>query len=194
MNIKSARYLVGALLLIGLSALTIACGVIEPPSPSLPVATIAPPAVPHSIEGRSDCRVCHEAGLGGAPQFPASHSERPSDVCLTCHVPPSGGSPLATMPTPPAETKAPESAATEEPVLAAELYQARCAACHGANRQGVPGFAPALTPESLAALSESEIKNTISAGRPGTAMPAFNTLSPEEVDALFQLINSPVSE
>lgn len=188
-NVKSARYLVGALLL-GLSVLTISCAMIEPPSPSLPVATIAPPAVPHSIEGRAECRVCHEAGLGGAPQFPASHAERPSDVCLTCHVPGIAEevAHLPTTPVPPLES-------TPATVLAGELYSARCAACHGANRQGVPGLAPALTPESLAALSDSEIRYVISDGRTGTGMPPFKTtLSPQEIDALLQLINSPVSE
>lgn len=30
---------------------------------------------------------CHETGVAGAPQFPADHAGRTSDVCLSCHVP-----------------------------------------------------------------------------------------------------------
>ncbi|MBI2847572.1 MAG: c-type cytochrome [Chloroflexi bacterium] len=183
-NGKTLWYLVGALLL-GLAVLGISCGMIEPPPPPPPVATVAPPLIPHSIEGRADCRVCHEKGVGGAPQFPASHITRPSDVCLTCHITTAveaGGAGLATQPLPPVASK-PNS------VSAQEVYAARCSACHGANRQGVPGLAPALTPESLAALGDSETRYVISDGRTGTAMPPFKTtLSPEEIDALLQLI------
>lgn len=70
-----------------------------------------------------------------------------------------------------------------------ELYGAHCAACHGAERQGVSGLAPALSPESLAALGDAEVKGIISDGRAGTPMPAFKELlSSEEIDALIRLI------
>ena len=185
MKVKSAWYL-GGVLILGLAILAVSCGspILPRQQTAAPTPTIVPPLIPHSLEGRADCRMCHEAGIGGAPRFPADHSRRPSDVCLTCHQPPTknGGSPLTPIPTLPVET-------TPKAVSASELYGTKCAACHGANRQGVPGFAPALTPESLAGRSDAEIRGAISDGRSGTAMPAFKgTLSPEEIDALLQLI------
>ncbi len=87
----------------------------------------------------------------------------------------------------------PESAPTSTPsaIDAGALYETNCVACHGANRQGIPNLGPALTPDSLAALSDTEIKDTISNGRPNTAMPPWkDTLSSEEIDALVQFIKN----
>lgn len=85
---------------------------------------------------------------------------------------------------------APAPVPLPSPTMAtAELYAIRCAGCHGPNRQGVSGLGPALTPESLAALSNFEIRDIIVNGRLNTAMPPFKgALSPEEIDALLQLI------
>jgi len=200
MKIKSARYL-GAVLMLGLAALSASCSLIEPPVPPLPVATIAPPFIPHRLEGRGDCRLCHATGVGGAPQFPvADHSRRPSDVCLACHRPAPGlyaaneviPMPMPVFPTettPPASGTTPSTGIPPAPVSGKDLFVAKCAACHGINRQGTPGFAPALTPDSLAKLSDTDIMNTIADGYPGTAMPPFKaSLSPAEIDALIQLI------
>ena len=183
--------------MLGLAALNVSCALIEPPVPEPPVATIVPTAIPHSLEGRSDCRVCHEKGIGGAPQFPADHSRRPSDVCISCHInaPDSNdNSALTPIPMPPAKPTptTPPAGTTPTTVSATELYSGKCAACHGANRQGIPSFAPTLTAESLAKLSDNEIRSAISDGRSGTAMPPFKaSLKPEEIDALLQLIKSP---
>lgn len=204
MKVKSARYL-GAVLMLGLAALSVSCAVIEPPNAPIPVATIVPPFIPHRLEGRGDCRLCHATGIGGAPQFPAAdHSQRPSDVCLACHRPAPGlyaDNETIPMPMPvlPTETAPPVSETTAPvgtipaPVSAKDLFSTKCAACHGANRQGIPGFAPALTPQSLAARDDTEITDMISNGRTGTAMPAFKaTLSAEQIDALVQFVKSPL--
>ncbi len=89
----------------------------------------------------------------------------------------------------------PEPAPTPTPtptpsaIAANELYVTNCAACHRANRQGVSGLGPALTPQSLAERSDPTIRETISEGRPGTNMPPWKgTLSAEEIDALIQFI------
>lgn len=61
-------------------------GTATPPTPS-PTATTAPgvpPSVPHSLEGRSECLLCH------ASNIPADHVGRSSEICTSCHKP--GGS------------------------------------------------------------------------------------------------------
>lgn len=204
MTIKSAWFL-GAVLMLGVAALGASCNLIEPPNAPIPVAKIIPPFIPHRLEGRGDCRLCHATGVGGAPQFPvADHSRRPSDVCLSCHRPAPGvyaTNETIPMPTPvfPAETTPPVSGTTPAtgtpPALVSgkDLYTDKCAACHGINRQGTPGFAPSLLPEQHGHHSDDEIRNAISDGLPGTAMPAFKgSLSSEQIDALVQLIKSPL--
>jgi hypothetical protein len=45
------------------------------------VATL--PKIPHALEGRSDCLLCHNTG--GIEPFPQDHEERSQDTCLNCH-------------------------------------------------------------------------------------------------------------
>jgi len=45
------------------------------------------PAIPHTLEGRTDCLMCHKTGIGDAPAVPADHAGRTSDICQTCHKP-----------------------------------------------------------------------------------------------------------
>ncbi len=54
---------------------------------------------------------------------------------------------------------------------ATSLYQRHCASCHGADRLG--GTGPALLPENLQRLRQSEAVSVIRDGRPATQMPAF---------------------
>ena len=89
----------------------------------------------------------------------------------------------------PTPTPSPSPSPLAPSINAGELYAGNCGVCHGANRQGVSGLGPALTPESLTALSYTEIRDTILNGRPNTAMPpSKGTLSQEEIDALVQFI------
>ena len=90
-------------------------------------------------------------------------------------------------------TAAPTAAPTAEPTVAveelfdgataAEFYIATCSACHGANREGVVG--PGLTPDLLVE-GDAFYIDTILNGRPGTAMPAWGSISvsPAEAQAL----------
>lgn len=74
---------------------------------------------------------------------------------------------------------------------AGALYQAHCAACHGADRLG--GIAPALLPENLARLRRPEAIKTISDGRIATQMPGFSgKLSADEIKALAELVYTPL--
>ncbi len=41
------------------------------------------PQIPHTLEGRTDCLLCHEAG--GIKPSPEDHAGRSSDTCLNCH-------------------------------------------------------------------------------------------------------------
>lgn len=64
-----------------------------------------------------------------------------------------------------------------------------CGSCHGLTRQG--GLGPALTPEALRDKPAELLASTISYGRPGTAMPAWQPfVSAAEVDWLVRLLTS----
>ena len=83
----------------------------------------------------------------------------------------------------------PQETPAAETITGGELFSASCVACHGVNRQGISGLGPAVTPDSLSALSDDETKDTILNGRTGTVMPAFeSTLTSEEIDVLLQFI------
>ncbi len=77
---------------------------------SVPVrAQQGPPPIPHSLEGRDNCIVCHSTGVGGAPKFPADHTGRTNEMCKACHQP---------GPAKSAATVAPTKAATVQPTAA----------------------------------------------------------------------------
>ncbi|MBI2869848.1 MAG: cytochrome c [Chloroflexi bacterium] len=101
-----------------------------------------------------------------------------------------GGSPTPTTPaTTPPRTTATSTASPS--VDAAGLYAASCAACHGANRQGVTGIGPALTAASLADETVDQVRATITNGRTGTAMPSFQgQLTTEQIQSLAEYLKS----
>ncbi|MEJ2733177.1 MAG: c-type cytochrome [Anaerolineae bacterium] len=49
------------------------------------IAAAASPAIPHEVEGRSDCLVCHKLGTADAPRVPDNHNGLTGDICQTCH-------------------------------------------------------------------------------------------------------------
>ena len=74
-------------------------------------------------------------------------------------------------------------------VVAEELTDARqvqlvhmvkqdCGSCHGMTLKG--GLGPALLPDSMNKLPLSAIQNTILFGRPGTAMPPWQSILTEQ--------------
>ena len=96
-----------------------------------------------------------------------------------------GGEPGAT-PTP----KAPPSGPLVKGLAVAQFYQANCAVCHGANRQGGVGLP--LLPARLTQPDEF-YANTIANGRPGTAMPAWRQtaqLTDEDIQNLVTFIKT----
>jgi cytochrome c553 len=72
-----------------------------------------------------------------------------------------------------------------------ELYQAHCAACHGADRLGAMG--PALLPENLGRLGRSAAARVIGQGRAATQMPGFaGQLTAAQIDALATYVYTPL--
>jgi mono/diheme cytochrome c family protein len=71
----------------------------------------------------------------------------------------------------------------------AALYQANCAVCHGAARRGLVG--PALLPSTLTR-DDAFYVDTITNGRPGTAMPAWGArgLTQDQIRALVAYLKS----
>jgi formate dehydrogenase gamma subunit len=51
--------------------------------PGTPAATTLAAPIPHPLEGREDCLLCH--GAGGVKPYPADHTGRTSASCLACH-------------------------------------------------------------------------------------------------------------
>lgn len=75
---------------------------------------------------------------------------------------------------------------------AADLYRLHCAACHGADRLGAMG--PALLPENLGRLKQTEAMDVIRDGRAATQMPGFKDgLSGSDVAALAAFIYTPLA-
>jgi mono/diheme cytochrome c family protein len=92
----------------------------------------------------------------------------------------------------PKSTSAPPTTSSAPMINANAIYNAKCAACHGANRQGTPNLAPALTAESLSGKTDAKLTDTITNGVPKTAMPPFKSqLSVSEIAALVKFIKSP---
>lgn len=44
-----------------------------------------PPLIPHTLDGRTDCLMCHGEGIAGAPQIPPDHEGRTNAMCSACH-------------------------------------------------------------------------------------------------------------
>ncbi len=79
------------------------------------------------------------------------------------------------------------SAERQSEILA--LVKSTCAGCHGANLQGAMG--PSLKPEALANKADDLLISTISAGRKGTAMPAWkSTFEADEIKWLVGALKS----
>ena len=42
-------------------------------------------SLPHPVDGREDCLLCHAEGIGSATKVPDDHAGRTNDTCLLCH-------------------------------------------------------------------------------------------------------------
>jgi cytochrome c oxidase subunit 2 len=67
-----------------------------------------------------------------------------------------------------------------------QVYASRCAVCHQANGEGIPGAFPAIKGSPVALGNVSEHIDVIVYGRSGTAMQAFdNQLTEKEIAAVI---------
>jgi mono/diheme cytochrome c family protein len=164
-----------------------------PPPEETREAGVMPSQVPHPIEGREDCRLCHETGTGGAPQFPPDHVDRANEVCSVCHA-------AASQPTeaPVSPTEEPTTAPTEAPSAASDatkgvtLYATHCAACHGDQGQGTAiAKEPLNSATFLVSRSDEDLRQAIADGVPGTTMPSYsNKLSSKDIADIIALFRS----
>jgi cytochrome c oxidase cbb3-type subunit 3 len=69
------------------------------------------------------------------------------------------------------------------------LFTRHCSACHGFEGQGSVGI-PLALPDFLAVADDDYLTKTIRHGRPGRVMPAFQSLSDEEIHAIIGYIRS----
>jgi len=72
------------------------------------------------------------------------------------------------------------------------LYEEYCASCHGSDRYGSVG--PALLPENLKRLRKKKAADVIKYGRAATQMPAGESFSKEEIDAMVEYIYTPLDK
>jgi cytochrome b subunit of formate dehydrogenase len=85
----------------------------------------AAPAVPHTLEGRSSCSMCH--GPAGLKPVPGDHAGRTDDTCTMCHAAPAAPEP----PAPPAPPPPPAAAGGPPSIPHALPGRADCGMCHG---------------------------------------------------------------
>jgi cytochrome c oxidase cbb3-type subunit 3 len=89
-----------------------------------------------------------------------------------------------------------DGAAAAEPVVAKELYAARCAFCHGDRGAGDGLSAEALDPRptdftrrEFGEKTPAQVRAAIRDGKPGSSMVGFaQALSGEEIDALVAYV------
>ncbi len=71
------------------------------------------------------------------------------------------------------------------------LYNIHCVACHQVEAKGKVGFAPSIRNRDFLAISSDDfIRQTVLAGRPGTAMPARPDLKAEDINAIIAYLRS----
>ena len=140
------------------------------------------PAVPHPIEGREDCLICHD--IGQIQPFPADHEGRANDTCLACHEAAEAGEEES------AESTATPSMSAEEtgemqPVPHPIEGREDCLACHDIGQiQPFPADHEGRTNDTCLACHEAAAGE---APEP-TAEPTA-TLPPS-----FQIVPTPIQE
>ena len=76
------------------------------------------------------------------------------------------------------------------PAAGRSTFNSSCAACHGLDGRGSDKAVNISTSAGVQNLSDSQLASIISNGIPGTGMPAFHTLTEEQVRALVGYLRS----
>jgi cytochrome c5 len=98
------------------------------------IAAAAPPAIPHEVEDRGDCLVCHKLGTADAPRVPDNHDGLTGDICQTCH---------SSVGEITGESEETREVVAEAPRIPHPLEGfAACTECHEEGGAGIPQFPP----------------------------------------------------
>jgi cytochrome c553 len=150
------------------------------------IAASAPPAIPHEVEGREDCLVCHKLGTADAPRIPDNHDSLTGNICQTCHTQ------MAEI----TGTSAEEAPVAEIPPIPHGLEGfSACTQCHEEGGQGIPRF-PDDHQGRADDLCSACHKPAVEAPEPtsapeATATPAEPTSTPEATAASAEPTSTP---
>lgn len=123
-------------IILGIVLVSVGLGIVATFAPVHAQRT--PPPIPHSLEGRQDCNLCHATGVGGAPKFPADHTGRTNEMCRVCHQPATTTKP-SVQPTSAPTAQATKPAAGGVPKIPHPLQnRENCLACHQTGIGGAP--------------------------------------------------------
>ncbi|MGD2135620.1 MAG: hypothetical protein PVF27_05640 [Gemmatimonadales bacterium] len=56
-------------------------------APDAAMVTVDPTAIPHALEGRANCMMCHSGAMEAVPGVPEDHEGRANEYCALCHTP-----------------------------------------------------------------------------------------------------------
>lgn len=105
------------------------------PDSSPAIAQGTPPHIPHPIQFRENCLLCHSRNIVGVPRIPDDHAGRTNDLCRDCH-------------TPAAAT--PQPAAGGAPAVPHTLVgRENCVECHIPAAGGTAPGQPPVIPHTL---------------------------------------------
>ncbi|MBI2953926.1 MAG: hypothetical protein HYY30_06400 [Chloroflexi bacterium] len=122
----AAIVLAGAALIVAILGFVVALGVFDEPK-TVQAQPISQPQMPHTLEGRVDCLLCH--GPGGPKPIPASHAGRPATTCLACH-PAATATDTRSAPAPAAPSPASQTGDASKTPTQAGANNEACLACH----------------------------------------------------------------
>jgi hypothetical protein len=54
-------------------------------APDAAIQTAEPPAIPHTLQGRANCMMCHSGAMQAVPGVPDDHEGRDVKYCTMCH-------------------------------------------------------------------------------------------------------------
>lgn len=57
----------------------------EPEPTAAAPATVEAVEITHALDGRDNCGMCHDTGIGDATKTPDDHAGRSNDDCTACH-------------------------------------------------------------------------------------------------------------